>query len=144
MFIADNLRLSFAILGPPAAISIILVVAFSCFAGARLYFHPLSHFKGPKIAALTRWYEFYHDVIRDGTYVKYYPELHKKYGKWCRECDRRKHSQLTDSKAQLCELRQTMSMSMIQSFTKSKNQKTVLIIIQLTFYTEFLNHRLPT
>ena len=47
----------------------------------RLYFHPLSKFPGPRIAALTRWYEFYHDVLRDGTYVKYYPELHKKLGK---------------------------------------------------------------
>ena len=47
----------------------------------RLYFHPLSKFPGPRIAALTRWYEFYHDVLRDGTYVKYYPELHKKFGK---------------------------------------------------------------
>lgn len=47
---------------------------------ARLYFHPLSKFPGPRIAAVTRWYEFYHDVLRDGTYVKYYPELHKKLG----------------------------------------------------------------
>ena len=85
MFIADNLRVTFALLGPPAAISVVAVVALLCFAGARLYFHPLSHFKGPKIAALTRWYEFYHDVICDGTYVKYYPELHKKYGEFCWE-----------------------------------------------------------
>ena len=45
-----------------------------------LYLHPLHRFPGPRIAAITRWYEFYHDVIRDGTYVKYYPTLHKKYG----------------------------------------------------------------
>jgi len=85
MFIADNLRFCFVLLGSPAAIGIILLAAFLCFAGFRIYLHPLSHFKGPKIAAVTRWYEFYHDVIRDGTYVKYYPELHKKYGKDCRE-----------------------------------------------------------
>ena len=67
-------------IGIRAAFSIIVVTSLIIYVVARLYFHPLSKFKGPKIAALTRWYEFYHDVIRDGTYVKYYPELHQKYG----------------------------------------------------------------
>lgn len=47
---------------------------------ARLYFHPLSKFPGPRLAAISRWYEFYYDVIRDGTFVQLFPELHKKYG----------------------------------------------------------------
>ena len=63
----------------PAAVGI-AAASFVVFVVSRLYFHPLSKFGGPKIAALTRWYEFYHDVIRGGTYVKYYPELHQKYG----------------------------------------------------------------
>lgn len=48
----------------------------------RLYLHPLAKFPGPRIAALTLWYEFYHDVIRGGQYVFKIDELHKQYGKY--------------------------------------------------------------
>ena len=47
----------------------------------RLYFDPLAGFPGPKIAAATGWYEFYHDVIRRGQYIYKIEEMHKKYGK---------------------------------------------------------------
>lgn len=47
----------------------------------RLYFHPLAHIPGPKLAALTWWYEFYFDVIQPGQYVFHIQELHKQYGK---------------------------------------------------------------
>ncbi|KAL4998395.1 putative cytochrome P450 [Aspergillus recurvatus] len=46
----------------------------------RLYFHPLAGFPGPKLAAATRWYEFYYDVIQRGTYVYKVEEMHEKYG----------------------------------------------------------------
>lgn len=62
------------------SLSILAVVWILGLIITRLYFHPLGKFPGPRIAALTRWYEFYHDVLRDGNYVKYYPELHKKLG----------------------------------------------------------------
>ncbi|PMD48982.1 cytochrome P450 [Hyaloscypha variabilis F] len=46
----------------------------------RIYFHPLSHIPGPKLAALTWWYEFYYDIIQPSRYVFQIQELHKEYG----------------------------------------------------------------
>lgn len=46
----------------------------------RLWFHPLSKIPGPKLAALTLWYETYHDVWRRGQFVHVVKEMHKKYG----------------------------------------------------------------
>ncbi|KAL8670824.1 MAG: hypothetical protein Q9168_004660 [Polycauliona sp. 1 TL-2023] len=46
----------------------------------RLSFHPLSKFPGPKVAAATRLYEGYHDVVRGGKYIFQIGELHKQYG----------------------------------------------------------------
>lgn len=48
----------------------------------RLYFHPLAKFPGPKIAALTGWYECYHDLFRHGMFIWKLRELHDQYGKW--------------------------------------------------------------
>ena len=46
----------------------------------RLYLSPIANFPGPKLAALTLWYEFYHDVVRGGQYVFKINELHDQYG----------------------------------------------------------------
>jgi hypothetical protein len=46
----------------------------------RLYFSPISHFPGPKLAIATFWYQFYYDVILGGQYVWKVRDLHKKYG----------------------------------------------------------------
>jgi len=46
----------------------------------RLYFHPLAKFPGPRVAAATLWYEFYHDVIRRGKYIWEIKDMHAKYG----------------------------------------------------------------
>ncbi|BCR99312.1 cytochrome P450 [Aspergillus luchuensis] len=46
----------------------------------RLYFHPLAHIPGPRLAALTWWYEFYFDVIQSGQYVFKIQDLHTRYG----------------------------------------------------------------
>lgn len=46
----------------------------------RIYFHPLSQFPGPRIAALTSLYGTYFDVIKGGIGIKRWPDLHRKYG----------------------------------------------------------------
>ncbi|KIW25414.1 hypothetical protein, variant [Cladophialophora immunda] len=46
----------------------------------RLYFSPIAHFPGPKIAAVTYWYEFYYDVVLGGQYTFRILDLHKQYG----------------------------------------------------------------
>ena len=47
----------------------------------RLYFSPLAKFPGPKLAALTYWVEFYHDVLKRGQYTFEIVKMHEKYGK---------------------------------------------------------------
>ena len=46
----------------------------------RLYFSPLSKFPGPKIAALTQWYEFYYNIIRPGVFFHEIARMHEIYG----------------------------------------------------------------
>ncbi|KAJ4161647.1 uncharacterized protein LMH87_007674 [Akanthomyces muscarius] len=46
----------------------------------RLWYSPIAHLPGPKLAALTQYYEFYHDTIRGSQYILSIEEMHKKYG----------------------------------------------------------------
>ena len=46
----------------------------------RLYLHPLASFPGPRLAALTFWYECYYDVLKAGQYVFKIKDLHEQYG----------------------------------------------------------------
>lgn len=46
-----------------------------------ILFHPLSHIPGPKLAAMGSFYEFYFDVIKDGTYLWEIEKMHEQYGK---------------------------------------------------------------
>lgn len=53
----------------------------------RLYLSPLAKFPGPKLAALTSWYEFYHDVFRHGKYTFEIADMHKAYGVATTDCN---------------------------------------------------------
>ncbi|KAK0637582.1 Cytochrome P450 monooxygenase yanH [Lasiodiplodia hormozganensis] len=57
-------------------------VLLYCLCGAvyRLYLSPLASFPGPKLAALTLWYEYYYDGIKGGQYTFKLKELHEQYG----------------------------------------------------------------
>lgn len=57
-----------------------VIVYFGSLIIYRLFFHPLAKFPGPKIAAVTRYYEAYYDVIQNGQYTFKIAELHKEYG----------------------------------------------------------------
>lgn len=63
------------------AISVISFVAYVVLLVAfRLFFSPLSKFPGPKIAAATGYYEFYHEYFRKGKYVFEIKKMHNQYG----------------------------------------------------------------
>lgn len=46
----------------------------------RLFFHPLSHIPGPRLAAVSYIYQFYFDVIKGGMYIWEVRRLHEEYG----------------------------------------------------------------
>lgn len=56
---------------------LVYLVGLVCY---RLYFHPLARFPGPKYAAISRWHEFYYEVVKKGQFTFKVQELHKKYG----------------------------------------------------------------
>ena len=46
----------------------------------RLLLHPLAKFPGPKLATLSRWYEFYYEVVLQGQFTFHTQKLHELYG----------------------------------------------------------------
>lgn len=48
----------------------------------RLYFSPLAGFPGPKLTAVTEWYEIYYNLVKDGKFFRKIPEWHEQYGSY--------------------------------------------------------------
>ncbi|PLB36812.1 cytochrome P450 [Aspergillus candidus] len=65
---------------PWATCGIVFGLYLSALAIYRLLLHPLSSYPGPRIAALTVWYEFYYDCILRGKYTFEIQRMHEKYG----------------------------------------------------------------
>lgn len=103
-------------------IAISLVVYVLAGAVYRLYFSPLAKFPGPKLAALTLWYEFYYDVIKKGRYTWEIRRMHEKYGTLVRRHSCLLHQDTSVTvhvKVPLFALVPTRSMSMIPNFSMS-------------------------
>ncbi|KAL0069997.1 hypothetical protein AAF712_002894 [Marasmius tenuissimus] len=59
----------------------LLVISFLIATGIRrVFLHPLSKFPGPKLAALSTWYQAYFDIVKNGGFLKHLHELHAAYG----------------------------------------------------------------
>lgn len=71
----DSLTLCVSVLSLPLGLLVLRTVY-------HLYFHPLSNFPGPKLAAATFLYEFYYDVVKSGMYIWEIERMHEKYGKY--------------------------------------------------------------
>lgn len=60
--------------------AVLFILYLASLAVYRLCFHPLGKFPGPKLAAVTSWYEAYYEIALSGQYSKQISLLHDKYG----------------------------------------------------------------
>jgi hypothetical protein len=47
----------------------------------RLFLHPLAKFPGPRLAAVTSFYEGYYEIVLKGQYSRQISKLHDQYGR---------------------------------------------------------------
>jgi len=64
----------------PILLALVPFTAFSSLVIYRLFFHPLSKVPGPKLAAISRFYDFYYDCVQGGKFSFRIEELHDLYG----------------------------------------------------------------
>ena len=62
-------------------LALLALVAYVAGVGIyRLSFSPLAKYPGPKLAALTRLYEGYYDIVLRGQFKEHVDKLHNQYG----------------------------------------------------------------
>jgi hypothetical protein len=72
-------KISFAaVLLGLVGLSLVYIVALAI---SRLYLSPLAQFPGPRLAALTKWYEFYYEVVLNGKFTFEIRRMHEMYGR---------------------------------------------------------------
>ena len=88
VFMGIRSHCSMAISALPASLLHIVIAGslsyICCLAIYRLWFHSLAKFPGPKLAALSYWYDFYHDLVKGptaGRRIFEIEDLHARYGK---------------------------------------------------------------
>ncbi|KAK0624877.1 hypothetical protein B0T17DRAFT_507916 [Bombardia bombarda] len=69
------------------SVAVTVAVYFCSLAFYRLFLHPLAGFPGPKLAAVTRYYEAYYDIVQNGQYTfkiaeMHYEKLFRHDGRW--------------------------------------------------------------
>lgn len=64
------------------AVAVLYICGVASLALYRLYFHPISQFPGPRIAAVTGWYQAYYDIWKGGKMTQNIALLHEKYGEF--------------------------------------------------------------
>jgi len=74
----DAASISFSRLALTVAVALVLWVAVTI--AYRLWLGPLAAFPGPKLAALTGWYETYFECIQRGRYWVEIERMHEQYG----------------------------------------------------------------
>ena len=68
----------------PSSYIILLLTLICLYVGVlliyRLFYASVAKFPGPRLAAVTYFYEFYYDVWLEGQYTWKIQDLHKQYG----------------------------------------------------------------
>jgi len=71
-----------ALPSPPMLLLIVGAVCWLSLYCYRLYWHPLASFPGPRLAAISSWYEAYYEIALQGQYSRQISKLHDEYGMW--------------------------------------------------------------
>jgi hypothetical protein len=78
--LSSTLALALALARPAVAVVGATAVLLVATVAYRLLLSPLARFPGPRLAALTGWYETYYDCVKRGRYWVEIERMHREYG----------------------------------------------------------------